>query len=207
MYKHVIWDFDGTLFNSYPLYTEALNYSLEQQGIKESYEKIMSLLMVSESHAMKYYVAKHQLDKHLLKKGYDKYRKEAEIEIIKPFPHVIEICRAIHLSNKKNYLYTNKGQSSIDVLKYYKIYEYFSDFITREKGFKRKPDAEALLYLTNKYGIIKNQAIMVGDRDIDILSANKSGIKSCFFDSTEVNKCEFADYTIHSIKQLEDIVW
>ncbi|GMQ60733.1 hypothetical protein AN1V17_51360 [Vallitalea sediminicola] len=29
MYKHVIWDFDRTLFNSYPLYTEVLKYSLD----------------------------------------------------------------------------------------------------------------------------------------------------------------------------------
>jgi len=207
LYKHIIWDFDGTLFNSYPLYTEALKNSLELQGIKDSYENILTFLMVSESHAMDYYVTNYHLDRQLLKTKYDGYRKEAKIDIIKPFPNVIEICKDIYLSNKKNYLYTNKGESSTDVLKHYNIFEYFCDFITREKGFKRKPDPEALLYLADKHTIIKKQAIMIGDRDIDILSAKNAGIKSCFIDPTGLQNCEYADYYIQSIKQLKDIIF
>lgn len=50
MYKHIIWDFDGTLFDSYPVMVKAALTVLEEQGIYESYDKIMSLMKISFTH-------------------------------------------------------------------------------------------------------------------------------------------------------------
>lgn len=73
------------------------------------------------------------------------------MESVKPFTGVESICKDIYLSGRSNYLYIHRGLSAIDYLKVHNLYEYFSDFITRENNFKRKPDPEALLYLIDKH--------------------------------------------------------
>jgi beta-phosphoglucomutase-like phosphatase (HAD superfamily) len=54
MYKHIIWDFDGTLFDTYPVLAKAVINVLEEQGIYESYDKVMSLMKVSFTHLFNY---------------------------------------------------------------------------------------------------------------------------------------------------------
>jgi len=205
MYKHIIWDFDGTLFDTYPMITNAFKKALEDEGINENTENIMPLFKISESYAFEYYRNKYGLGKEL-KDRYDKYRKDTDLKSVKPFINVHSICKDIYLSKKNNYLYTHRGESAIDLLKSYDLYDYFSDFITRENNFKRKPDPEALLYLINKHDMTINEAIMIGDRDIDLLAGKNAGIKACFFDNEHSNKCDFADYTIYDMKQLHDII-
>lgn len=205
MYKHIIWDFDGTLFDTYPMMANAFKTALEDEGIKENSEKIMSLLKISESYAIEYYRNKYGIGNEL-KAGYDKHKKEADIRYVRPFANVENICKAIYLSEKNNYLYTHRGESAITFLKSYQLYGYFSDFITKENNFKRKPEPEALLYLLNKHDIDVNEAIMIGDRDIDMLAAKNAGMKACFFDIDPSNKSEFADYTINDMRQLSGII-
>lgn len=63
----------------------------------------------------------------------------------------------------------------------YGLYGYFSDFITSQQGFERKPSPDAINYLINKYDMIHSETIMIGDRDLDLLAAKNAGISACYF--------------------------
>jgi phosphoglycolate phosphatase-like HAD superfamily hydrolase len=64
--------------------------------------------------------------------------------------------------------------------------------------------------------MVQNEAIMIGDRDLDILSAKNAGIDACFFyDADEIREEDIhnadqihstADYIIHNFKELTDIL-
>ncbi|WP_202621575.1 HAD family hydrolase [Anaerocolumna sedimenticola] len=43
MYKHIIWDFDGTLFDTYPVTGIAFQMTLKENGILESLDEIIFL--------------------------------------------------------------------------------------------------------------------------------------------------------------------
>lgn len=206
MYKHIIWDFDGTLFDTYPMITNSFKKALEYMGIKDEYEAIMSRIKVSESHAREFYSNKYFIDNKALKVKYDAFRKEVDVKDVKPFMSADVICKDIHLSKKNNYIYTNRGKSVIDFLEHYDLLKYFTDIISRENKFERKPSPEALLYLLDKHNINFNEAIMIGDRDIDILAGRNAGIKTCFFDVDQSNNVKIADYTINNIKELYAIL-
>lgn len=128
-----------------------------------------------------------------------------EIYLSKPYAGIEEICRYIHTSSRSNYLYTHRGESAIKFLKNYGLFDYFTDFITSQHGFERKPSPNAINYLVDKYGMSHNEAIMIGDRDLDILSAKNAGIHACFF-SDGSGKSNIADFTINNVQQLYSII-
>ena len=204
MYKHVIWDFDGTLFDTYPVMAKTFKEGLKREGIEEPLNEIVKQMKVSMSSAFKYYEKKYQIDKEFVTK-YQSRRKEAEFELSKPFEGITEICKYIHSSDRKNYLYTHRGDSSIKLLERYDLNVYFSDFITSRQGFERKPSPNAINYLINKYNIIHSEAIMIGDRDLDLLSAKNAGISACYF-TNGYEKNSNSDYIINNFQQLYSIV-
>jgi len=205
MLKHIIWDFDGTLFDTYPTMSEAFIKTLRDKGIEENCDRIMSLMKISESNVMEYVKNKYCVGVDF-KEKYDKYRIDAELKNIKPFPYVEDICKAIYLSGRKNYLYTHRSITAIEFLKRYNLYEYFHDFVIRENNFKRKPDPEGLLYLIKKNHIEANEALMIGDREIDIMAAKNAGIHACYFDNEVSTKSQLADYNISDMKELFDVL-
>lgn len=204
MYKHIIWDFDGTLFDTYPVMGGIFKQVLEEDGIVESLDEILKYMKVSMSCAVQHYEKKYNIDNTFIEK-YKQRRVDTEIHLCKPYVGIEEICRYIHTSGKKNYLYTHRGESAIQLLKNYGLYDYFSDIITSQQGFERKPSPDAINYLVDKYNIIHNEAIMIGDRDLDILSGKNAGIHACFFtDGNE--KSNIADFTINNFQQLYSII-
>jgi HAD superfamily hydrolase (TIGR01549 family) len=204
LYKHIIWDFDGTLFDTYPVMGNIFKNMLEEEGIKESLDEILKHMKVSMSHALQHYEKKYHINNAFIEK-YQKQRKNMEIYSCKPYKGIEEICKYIHTSGKMNYLYTHRGESSIIFLKNYGLYDCFSDFITSEHGFERKPSPKAINHIVDKYNIIRNEAIMIGDRDLDILSAKNAGIHGCFFTDGD-EKSIIADFTINNFEQLYSII-
>ena len=85
--------------------------------------------------------------------------------------------------------------------------KYFEEVLTIEDGFKRKPDPEAINYFIDKYSINKEYAYYVGDRHLDIDSANNAEIKSIFFkpEDSFVEPSGREDYVVHNLIEIKDI--
>lgn len=205
MYKHIIWDFDGTLFDTYPVMAKAAIDVLEKHGIYESYDKIMSLMRISFTNLFDYFNETYYISDKLISDFLD-YKKEAEADTIRPFPYITDICKRIWEDKRFNHLYTHRGKSSIEYLKKHGMYDYFSGLITREDNFKRKPDPEALLWLLVEYKIDKSEALMIGDRDIDILAAKNAGIDGCYYKDYPLHDFNLAKYKITELNQLYDLL-
>ncbi|WLR42393.1 HAD-IA family hydrolase [Bacillus carboniphilus] len=204
MYKNIIWDFDGTLFNTYPVMANIFKDTLERKGIEEPLNEIVKQMKVSMSSAFNYYENKYRIDSNFLDE-YHIRRKEAEMQQSKPFEGIVDICKYIYSTNRQNYLYTHRGESAIKLLKMFGLYDYFSDFITLEHGFERKPSPDALHHLINKHNMSHSESIMIGDRDLDILAAHNAGITACYFtEGDEISN--HADYNISDFKQLYSII-
>lgn len=106
-----------------------------------------------------------------------------------------------------NFLLTHRGKSTIELLRYYDIYKFFTECVTKEYNFKRKPSQDALIYLMEKYELNKEDIIMVGDRKIDIETAINASVHSAYvkFDKME-NDLDIANYNITNLKELEGIM-
>ena len=207
MYKHIIWDFDGTLFDTYPVMTKAAIIALEEQDIYEPYDKIFDLMKKSFTYLYDYFYENYHIDiSEKVISNFNRHRRELEDNNIKPFPYAVDVCRRICEDNRFNHLYTHRGDSSIRYLKEHDMLECFSGLITERSNFRRKPNPEALLWLIEEYNIDRREALMVGDRDIDILAAKNAGIDGCYYKSYPLYDCEHAKYTITDYRQLMDIL-
>ena len=204
MFTDILWDFDGTLFDTYPGIVDTMLRALADEGVREDYGEVMTRMRVSVSGALAHYRKRHRLGDSFLTR-YDKYNRDVDRWDARLFAHAVEVLKAIHVSGKRNYLYTHRGHSALDYLRDRGLTEYFTDCITREEGFPPKPSPDAIRHLIDTHGIKKENAIMVGDREIDILAAKHAGIYGCFFSPDESITCESADYTVRSLLELAPI--
>ena len=204
MYKHIIWDFDGTLFDTYPVMAGTFKETLEKDGIEEPLEEIMKQMKVSVTHAFNHYGEKYGIGQEFIS-AYNSRRKEVEFDLSKPFEGMMELCKYIHETGRRNYLYTHRGESSVKMLEDFGMTGYFSDFITSEHGFQRKPSPDAIQHLIRTHGIEHSEAIMIGDRNLDLQSGKNAGISSCYF-TDELVENPHADYVVTSVEELYKII-
>ena len=203
-FNHIIWDYDGTLFDTYPVMATAFRDALADCSITEPIDTIISFMTISMGDTAKHYKEKYQLDDAFFER-FTTQRKKAELENAKPFTGIIDLCHNICAHGGKNHLLTHRGESAIHFMEKYDILTNFTELITAKQNFPRKPSPNAILYLIDKYSFSSDDAIMIGDRDLDVLSGKNAGIRSCYF-SIQGKKSEFADFNINCISELNKIL-
>ncbi|SDC82182.1 haloacid dehalogenase superfamily, subfamily IA, variant 1 with third motif having Dx(3-4)D or Dx(3-4)E [Terribacillus halophilus] len=176
---NILWDFDGTLFNTYPAYTNAFSSVLGEAIDKE---EIYRNLKISYSHAIEHYNIAQEKGaeiKSLIKKLLP--------QDLRPFNHVEKILQYAN----KNVIMTHKHREGVlAILQYYGWDKYFSDMVTIDDGFPRKPDCAAYKYLHEKHRI----DLVIGDRELDLQPAKDLGIATCMYQG----ESSIADYHIQN---------
>ena len=96
-------------------------------------------------------------------------------------------------------------ESQIDKLMAYRK-AIITEIVTKDNQFARKPDPEAIYYLLDKYQIDLKEAMIVGDREIEILLGQKAKVKTCFYESGNREPELQADYRVKSLEEVLDIM-
>jgi phosphoglycolate phosphatase-like HAD superfamily hydrolase len=201
----IIWDFDGTLFDSYPGIVHSFKQALKDMEIDEEDENILKYMKLSVSCAINHFKNLYKLDDELINK-YVNYEKNMDPESVIPFPYAIDICKKVVEKGGRNHILTHRGNSTFRFLEHYGMINLFTEVVTKHNGFKRKPDPEGFLYIIEKYNIDKDKALVVGDRECEILGAKESGIKVCLYDTNNIDYEVTPDFCINSLKELEGII-
>ena len=204
-FTEFFWDFDGTLFDTYPRVNRAIQKALKDVGVTASIAEIVPLSKVNIGHALQtlasdqYPQAKQQYDLHAEEEGYDTMR---------PYPGAERLLQSICAHGGRNYLYTIRGRTAVAALHHYGLDRYFTDFVSKEDGFPRKPAPDALLYLMEKHHLTAKDCVMVGDRDIDLGSGVNAGMATALFDPGHYYDSCRADYRCETLAALMyDLVW
>lgn len=203
-YKHLIYDFDGTLSDTYPCFTETVLELIKKYGISDTYENVYSNLKVNVGYALKQYdlgkdAAEARRDFHVI-------HNELAPKIQKPYPEAEEILRYAMAQGHKNYLYTHSGKIVKILLDQWGIADCFEDIIDSTMKFPTKPAPDALNYLCEKHGLDKKDCLMIGDRDIDTDCGRNAGMKGCLFDPDHYYDKADVDYRIENLLELKNII-
>lgn len=209
MIENIIWDFDGTLFDSYEVMTKALYLALKEINVEEDKRNIYINLKNSLGHAVNYYIHKYKLniDEAQVIEKFRDFENKLYLNEIKPMNCALDLCRKITLVGGQNFLVTHrKGNISKILMDKYGFSSYFRECVTQDYNFLRKPSGEAFKYILNKYKLNTRETLGIGDRTIDIMAAAEAGIKTCFISDGTV-KCEFkADYYVHSLDKIMGLI-
>ena len=205
MIKHIIWDFDGTLFDSYPGMVNAFLRALKKYGIEAKYDEVLKLFLNSEKTAVQYYQKRFLLGEELIE-VYQDEKSHIDLSSMLPFPYAKEVCQRIKEAGRYNYILTHRGSTTYDILRKNGMVELFTEIVTKDNQFARKPDPEAIYYLLDKYQIHPKEAMIVGDREIEILLGQKAKVKTCFYESGNREPELQADYRVISLEEVLTIL-
>ncbi|WP_195513841.1 HAD-IA family hydrolase [Turicibacter sanguinis] len=205
MIKHIIWDFDGTLFDSYPGMVNAFLRALKKYEIAAEYDEVLKLFLNSEKTAVQYYQNQFLLGEELTE-VYQDEKSHIDLSNMLPFPYAKEVCQRIKEAGRYNYILTHRGSTTYDILRKNGMVELFTEIVTKDNQFARKPDPEAIYYLLDKYQIHPKEAMIVGDREIETLLGQKAKVKTCFYESGNREPELQADYRVKSLEEVLTIL-
>jgi len=200
-YTDIAWDFDGTLFDTYPNLVRAFKEALEICGHTAKEDEIHLKMTISIRHAVTFYSEKYGLDPEefrALHKKLEGFRPD----LVTPYPGVRETLKAIKESGRRNHLYTNRDKGAVRYLEAYDLLQYFDGLITKEEMRELKPAPGGMIDLCRQYQVEPKQMLMVGDRAVDIDSAKNAGADACFYNTNGINVPEGTDFEVKSLKEL-----
>ncbi len=174
------WDFDGTLYDTYPALTQCALYALADLGAYPKPAEVWALLKQSVYQMAYFYAQRYHLELRKLRERLDHYHQQ--MTKFTPYAGAAETLRGIVARGGRNFLYTHRDESALQCLQSDGLAAYFTDHIIRTDGFPDKPAPDALLHLLEKHGIAKQSAVMVGDRQIDLDAGHNADIAAVLFD-------------------------
>ncbi|WP_240788837.1 MULTISPECIES: HAD hydrolase-like protein [unclassified Streptococcus] len=173
-----VWDLDGTLIDSYPAILRSLELTYQTFGweydARVVYEYIMN---ASVGRLLGEMAERYQLDFQEIKQFYsaDLKTRDQELGLFEDSLALLEWTKEKGIAN---FIYTHKGDNTERVLKMLWIDAYFTESLHSQSGFARKPDAEAMDYLVEKYNLNLQDTYYIGDRKLDMDFAINSHVQS-----------------------------
>ncbi|GAC45128.1 HAD-IA family hydrolase [Pediococcus acidilactici] len=182
----IFYDFDGTLFNTYPVMVAAFVDAAQQAGVTVNPHLVYEQMRQhSLGFAIKTTAKANGLDTNQFKRVFREIETPRLIEA-QPFSDVKELLAQITAQGGHNFLLTHRNQAAIDLLQKYGLRDYFTDFVTGDQDFPRKPNPASLNYLITKHHVNQKAAYMIGDRNLDIDAAHHAAIKGILFDPDQL---------------------
>ncbi|HEL2456361.1 TPA: HAD-IA family hydrolase [Streptococcus suis] len=173
-----IWDLDGTLLDSYEAILAGIQETYEQFDIPFDREGVRNfILRYSVKDLLVRDADKYGLDSDELNHVRATSLKEKNTQI-PLMTGAVEILNWTAEQGIQNFVYTHKSDNAFQVLEDLGIRHHFTEILTSDSGFARKPSPEALLFLIEKYGLDKESTYYIGDRLLDVETAINAGIRS-----------------------------
>ena len=193
-----IWDLDGTLLDSYEAILAGIEETYRQFSIPYNKEEVRTFILKYSVQDLLEQVAEERgLDPVKLNQVRAQSLAEKNAQVVL-MPGAREILAWADQQGIEQFVYTHKGDNAFTILENLGLAHYFTEILTNQSGFSRKPSPEAAIYLLDKYELDPQQTYYIGDRTLDIEFAQNSGIQSINFLASPV-PCN------QQIEHLEDI--
>ncbi len=202
MFKHYIWDFDGTLYDTYPVILDGFVAALKELHQVADRKEVYRTL---KAHSSKELAHVFQLPFDQLTAVYkDIESKDPRVPV--PFQGAKEILEWVVASGHTNYILTHRDTPGTkELLEKDELLDNFKEIIGSESPFPGKPAPDAIQYLMEKYQMNPNETVMIGDRNMDILAGNAAGVKTIFFDEDQLLIDVPATYEVNELLAIRAI--
>lgn len=196
-YELYLFDFDGTLFDTFPALNYVFKVSFKEVGINVTDEMIpwLSRVPLSES----YETLGAPNDKEIIAKFIDKINESLDseecIRLTKPFKETFELFDYIKRNNLKMGVVTSNNSGHVkDVLSHFGIDS--NDFVTiigNEESVKIKPDPTPILVALKESGYLykKDKVVYIGDSFNDYYCAKNANVDAILLDRDNSSDKDF----------------
>ena len=180
-----IWDLDGTLLDSYEAILSGIEETFAQFSIPYDKEQVREFILKFSVQDLLVQVAEERkLDVEMLNQVRAQSLAEKNAQVVL-MPGAREVLNWADEAGIQQFVYTHKGDNALTILRGLGLESYFTEILTSQSGFARKPSPEAAIYLLDKYQLNPDNTYYIGDRTLDVEFAQNSGIQSInFLEST-----------------------
>ena len=193
-----IWDLDGTLLDSYEAILSGIEETFAQFAIPYDKEKVREfILKYSVQDLLEQVAEERTLDAEVLNqvRAQSLAEKNAQVVLMSGAREVLSWANQVGI---QQFVYTHKGDNAFAILRDLGLESYFTEILTSQSGFARKPSPEVATYMLDKYQLDPEKTYYIGDRTLDVEFAQNSGIQS-------INFLESSYEGNHRIQALADI--
>ena len=213
MYNWILFDLDGTLTDPGEGITNSVAYALKKYGIEvsdksELYKFIGPPLRDS---FMKYYGFSED-DALKAIEYYREYFRDTGIFENKVYEGVEDMLKSLCDIGRKIVLATSKPEEfAVRILEHFELSKYFAVVAGASMDSSRSKKGDVIAYALSMCGDIdKSTAIMIGDREHDIIGAKENGLKSIgvlygYGSEDELKNCG-ADYIVATTKDILSLI-
>ena len=182
MIANLIWDAGGTLFDTYPAVVAACQAALGPLSAEVDEAWLMALFRQRTSLALRTVAAHFALDLESFTARYKEAYLTSDPGLQPPFDYVANVCRFVVEVGGRNFIATHRERVSlVSLLRAHGLESLFTDCITKDDPYPRKPDPASIQALLNRHDLDPSQCLAIGDRDLDIAAGVGAGVWTCYF--------------------------
>ena len=177
--KAVIFDLDGTLLNTLEDLKDATNAALESKGMPVCTLEQVRQYVGNGVRKLMIRAVPDGENNPLFEEtfaAFKEYYGEHCLDHTAPYPDIMQTMKALKENDVKIAIVSNKLDSAVKELNERFFAEYTTSAIGEMEGVARKPAPDMVNKALKELGVTKEEAVYVGDSDVDIATAKNSGL-------------------------------
>ncbi len=206
-YKHVIWDWNGTLFDDAWLCADIMNEILDKRDMPpitlEKYEQTFSFPVIDYYRAVGFDFQKEPFEKLSTEfiTRYEERKFECELR-----PNSRPTLKAVHERGLSQSVLSAYKQSSLDNFVAHFDLDHHFDFMVGALDHHAFGKEERGRMLIDKLGIHPTDVVMIGDTVHDVAVASAMGVDCCLIYSQHQDRPRLAASGVKVIESLDEIL-
>lgn len=197
--KNYIWDFDGTLFDTYPPMVDGAWQALKDFGISMDKKEIYFKM---KKYSTSYLINESNLNAKEFNELFHRYEKEST-EVSRPFPETKQVLEMLKDNGGRHFILTHRlTESTWGLLKEHRLAHLIEEVVGIDQDFPRKPNPASLNYLIDTFHLERTDTMMIGDRRLDIEAGKNAGVATCLYDIDHFLGEIPADYVVGNLNEI-----
>ncbi len=179
MINTIIFDMDGTVLDTLEDLTNSVNHVLSKFGMPEhTVHEYRQFFGSGIKYALQCAVPAGTPD-HIIDNMipiFKEHYNEHCLDRTKPYDGIIELMKKLKVNGFKMAIVSNKIDSAVKELNERFFSDYVDVAVGESPGIRRKPAPDTVFSALEKLGSKKNEAVYVGDSEVDYQTAVNSGL-------------------------------
>lgn len=178
-YQLIIFDLDGTILDTLEDLMISLNDALQKNGFpKRSLSEVRRFVGNGIGMLIRRAVPKGTAPEAIgsVHSDFTAHYKVHCADHTRPYPGIPELMQALKEADRRIAVVSNKADYAVQDL----CRQYFPGLIDiaagEKEGVRKKPEPDSVLSVIRQAGVPKEQAVYIGDSEVDIQTARNAGI-------------------------------
>ena len=178
-YQLAVFDLDGTILDTLEDLYHAINYALRENGPPErTLDEIRRFVGNGIRKLVERAVPDGSSEEQICRvhASFDAYYPQHCADHTQPYRGIPAMLTALREAGMLTAVVSNKPDYGVQSLMVDYFPGLFDDAVGERAGVRRKPAPDAVLAVLEKLGVPREQAVYIGDSDVDIETAKQAGM-------------------------------